>query len=185
MYCPKCGTENPDDARNCSECSINLRSIPTLLRYQHSMVKPEANQAAGFWRRLGAGAIDLLILVAASDAVLAIVASISVKLKLKSDMRYWLGVFTIGVVTWVYYCAMESSHAQATLGKLALGAIVTDSMGRKISFARATARFFSKVITLATGMIGFIIVSVTPKQQALHDYIARTNVVLKEPASGV
>jgi uncharacterized RDD family membrane protein YckC len=84
------------------------------------------------------------------------------------------------VITWVYYAWMESSQYQGTLGKMALGLIVTDLQGRPISFARASGRFFAKIIT---GMIplgiGYIMAGFTEKKQALHDMMAGCLVLRK------
>ena len=80
---------------------------------------------------------------------------------------------------WLYYALMQSSAKQATLGKMAVGAIVTDLQGNRITFARATARYFSKMITDMTSLIGYILAGVTEKKQALHDMIAGTLVILK------
>jgi len=74
---------------------------------------------------------------------------------------------------WIYEAAMESSSKQATLGKMALGLKVTDEQGRRISFARATARYFSKFIS-AILFIGYIMAGFTARKQALHDMIAGT-----------
>jgi uncharacterized RDD family membrane protein YckC len=75
---------------------------------------------------------------------------------------------------------MESSPYQGTLGKMALGLIVTDLQGRPLSFARASGRFFGKIIT---GMIpfgiGYIMAGFTEKKQALHDMIAGCLVLRK------
>jgi uncharacterized RDD family membrane protein YckC len=48
------------------------------------------------------------------------------------------------VLYWAYFAGMESSGLQATLGKKILGIIVTDTAGNKISFWRATGRYFAK-----------------------------------------
>jgi uncharacterized RDD family membrane protein YckC len=77
------------------------------------------------------------------------------------------------VVTWLYHAWMESSEWQATLGKRALGLVVTDLAGQRISFGRATARHFSKIITNMVPLaIGYLMAGFTEKKQALHDMIA-------------
>jgi uncharacterized RDD family membrane protein YckC len=84
------------------------------------------------------------------------------------------------LITWVYYAWMESSQYQGTLGKMALGLIVIDQQGRPVTFARASGRFFAKIIT---GMIplgiGYIMAGFTEKKQALHDMIAGCLVLRK------
>jgi uncharacterized RDD family membrane protein YckC len=87
----------------------------------------------------------------------------------------------ISIVTmWIYYAWMESSPNQGTLGKVALGLIVTDLEGRPITFARASARYFSKIITgLIPFGIGYMMAGFTEKKQALHDIIADCLVLRK------
>jgi uncharacterized RDD family membrane protein YckC len=74
---------------------------------------------------------------------------------------------------------MESSSKQATLGKLALGIVVTDLNGNRISFGRATGRYFGKIVSGMIFAIGYIMAGFTEKKQALHDMIASCLVVLK------
>jgi uncharacterized RDD family membrane protein YckC len=74
---------------------------------------------------------------------------------------------------WLYYALMESSAKQGTLGKIAMGLTVTDLNGQRVTFGRATGRFFSKIITgLIPLGIGYIMAGFTEKKQALHDMIA-------------
>src|SRR3989344_2616302 len=47
------------------------------------------------------------------------------------------------IVPWIYFAWMESSKIQATVGKLSLNLKVTDAGGNKISFGRATGRYFA------------------------------------------
>lgn len=84
------------------------------------------------------------------------------------------------VANWLYCAWMESSQYQGTLGKMALGLIVTDLQGRRVTFARASGRFFSKLITgLIPLAIGYIMAGFTEKKQALHDMIASCLVLRK------
>jgi uncharacterized RDD family membrane protein YckC len=80
-------------------------------------------------------------------------------------------------VEWLYFALMESSKKQATLGKAAVGIIVTDQNFNRISFGRATARYFSKWISGLILDLGYIIAAFTRKKQALHDFIAETVVI--------
>jgi uncharacterized RDD family membrane protein YckC len=90
-------------------------------------------------------------------------------------------VFFLSIVAWwIYYAYLESSPNQGTLGKMALGLIVTDLQGRRISFGHATGRFFAKMITgLIPLGIGYMMAGFTEKKQALHDMIAATLVLRK------
>lgn len=75
---------------------------------------------------------------------------------------------------------MESSKYQGTIGKKVLGIIVTDENGNRITFGRATGRYFAKIISGMTLWVGYIIAGFTDKKQALHDIIANT-LVWKKP----
>jgi uncharacterized RDD family membrane protein YckC len=78
---------------------------------------------------------------------------------------------------WLYEAFMTSSSKQATLGKMAMGVVVTDLAGNRISFGRATGRFFGKLLSGIILMIGYLMQPFTEKKQALHDILAGTLVV--------
>jgi uncharacterized RDD family membrane protein YckC len=88
-------------------------------------------------------------------------------------------VVVVIVLGWLYYALMESSRNQATLGKMALGLKVTDLEGNQISFARATGRYFGKIISGMIFYIGYILAGLTEKKQALHDMMASCLVIRK------
>jgi uncharacterized RDD family membrane protein YckC len=74
---------------------------------------------------------------------------------------------------WLYFAYLESGEKQATWGKQILGLYVTDLAGNRISFGRASGRFFAKIITgLIPLFLGFIMAGFTERKQALHDMIA-------------
>jgi uncharacterized RDD family membrane protein YckC len=82
------------------------------------------------------------------------------------------------VLTWLYHALMESSEWQATLGKKALGLVVTDMAGQRVSFGRSTGRHFGKIITnMVPLFIGYIMAGFTAKKQALHDMLAGCHVL--------
>lgn len=78
------------------------------------------------------------------------------------------------VITWLYFALMESSKFQGTVGKIAIGLVVTDMEGNRITFARATGRYFGKILSSLIFMIGYIMAGFTEKKQALHDMLAGT-----------
>jgi uncharacterized RDD family membrane protein YckC len=91
-------------------------------------------------------------------------------------------VSLISTAVWVlYYTFMESSKLQASVGKLALSLVVTDTNGAKLDFSKALIRNLSKIISGVILCIGFIMAGFTDKKQALHDIIAGTIVVKKQP----
>lgn len=77
------------------------------------------------------------------------------------------------VIQWLYFAYLESGEKQATWGKQALGIYVTDLSGNRVSFGRASGRFFGKIVTgMIPLAIGYIMAGFTERKQALHDMIA-------------
>ncbi|NFE11268.1 RDD family protein [Clostridium botulinum] len=68
--------------------------------------------------------------------------------KIKKMILGNLWVIIYLVIPWLYYSFFESSNGKATLGKKALGIIVVDANNNKISFVRATVRYWSKYVSL-------------------------------------
>lgn len=88
------------------------------------------------------------------------------------------GVFhgSVILLMWPYYALLESSPWRATLGKRAVGIIVTDIYGKRISFPRASGRYFASWLS-SFWYIGYLIQPFTGRRQAFHDLIAGTVVL--------
>ena len=136
-------------------------------------------QYAGFWKRFGAALIDGIILYIVQRIIIFVLIFFSSAILRRAQGVEVFSSVLIIVITWLYYAFQESSPKQATLGKQALGIIVTDLKGNQISFGRATGRYFSKIISGLILLIGYIMAAFTEKKQALHDIIAGTLVVNK------
>ena len=83
------------------------------------------------------------------------------------------------VGVWLYYALMESSANAATLGKMAFGLRVTDIEGHRITFKRATGRYFGKIVSGIILGVGYLMAGWTTRKQALHDIMAETLVLRK------
>jgi uncharacterized RDD family membrane protein YckC len=201
MYCTRCGSANSDQVKFCSGCGSPLgAALPTATAVASSAAAPYAPPAvfarpgpvryAGFWRRFAAWFIDGLVF--APLFLLAVAIALPVGALSEVGGRnieglvaalFGVGMVGIGVGifagSWLYHTMMESSRYQATLGKMALGIIVTDLNGVRISFARANGRFFGKWISGMIMNIGYLMAAFTEKKQALHDILAGCLVILK------
>ena len=139
---------------------------------------------AGFWLRWVACAIDGIILsipiviVVVFAAMGGIISSGQRQDPSPAGILFFLFFIPFSfVLTWLYGALLESSEAQATLGKRLLGLRVTDTQGRRISFGRATGRYFSKILSGIPMDLGYVMAAFTERKQALHDMIAKTLVV--------
>jgi uncharacterized RDD family membrane protein YckC len=52
----------------------------------------------------------------------------------------------VAILTWLYYAFLESGERQGTLGKMAMGLIVTDENNQRLGFGQASWRYFAKSI---------------------------------------
>jgi len=152
---------------------------------------------AGFWFRFVAFLIDgllravafvflfilLLSLTGAGAAIQGIASGedISDHIAALIGGGFLAGLFGITLlVSWLYYALFECSSWQATPGKKILNLYVTDLEGRPITFARASGRFFGKILSGSpTVCIGYILAGITEKRQALHDILASCLVLRK------
>jgi uncharacterized RDD family membrane protein YckC len=150
---------------------------------------------AGFWLRVLAYLIDTIILgifavpILIGGAMLLGIGGMIANMPHNQDpfenglppafalfLTLCVGVGIFG--TWLYFALLESSEWQGTAGKKALGLIVTDMAGQRVTFMRATGRHFGKIVTSFIPLgIGYAMAGFTQKRQALHDMIASTLVL--------
>ena len=175
--------------------AAGVASNAALPSYAGYVAVPRA-EYAGFWPRFLAYILDNVVIgIAAMMILIPLIfltglGSFLSKIHPDEDINDVGAFMLIGivfllatislVVTWLYHAWMESSEWQATLGKRVLGLLVTDLAGQRISFGRATARHFSKIITNMVPLaIGYLMAGFTEKKQALHDMIAGCLVLLR------
>jgi uncharacterized RDD family membrane protein YckC len=141
--------------------------------------------SAGFWIRFVAYIIDGAILsVAAGVAIGVLLSCMAI---FGADMAnddvlviaIIIGVLLILPLGWLYEALLTSSMHGATFGKRAIGARVVRADGTRLSFGRATARHFLKVIVtpLVPFAIGYLLAAFTSGKRALHDLMAETLVI--------
>jgi uncharacterized RDD family membrane protein YckC len=168
--CASCGNSNADHARFCQSCGASITANayggsdpgagtgppPGGNPYNRS----DSYAYGGFWIRLVAAIIDGLVIMVATG----IIAFVSMG-------AFFGGGFIVG---WLYEALMTSSDKRATLGKIAMGLVVTDDQHQTMTFARATGRHFAKYLSGLVFCIGFIMAAFTDRKQALHDMVAGT-----------
>ncbi|KQM19598.1 RDD family protein [Novosphingobium sp. Leaf2] len=128
----------------------------------------------GFWWRSLAYIIDSIILNIVASIVGGIFGLGFVPGTGAATAGMVGGISISLILSWLYFALMESSSTQATVGKLAVGLIVTDEQGQRISFGKATGRYFGKILSSLIIGIGFIMVAFTERKQGLHDILAKT-----------
>jgi uncharacterized RDD family membrane protein YckC len=173
---------------------------PTPVAQAFPIPAPVSNVGyAGFWLRLVASIIDGFILgIPLAPIFLVIFLG---KMRNLQDLQnvhdpavimsmvgplIFMVLIISAIASWLYWALCESSSWQATLGKKVLGLTVTDLEGRRISFGRASGRFWAGrglgSFPYLGGMyftVDCICAGFTARKQAIHDMIASTLVLRK------
>jgi uncharacterized RDD family membrane protein YckC len=146
---------------------------------------------AGFWKRFVAAIFDAVIVAliggiiavflgaifgGITGSVVGVFAREGFFPAFFSTMVFFIMAIFL-LIRWLYFAIMESSSYQATFGKQLLEIKVTDMEGKRISFWRATIRYFAKILSGMIFYLGYLMIGFTEKKQGLHDIIAGTLVV--------
>jgi uncharacterized RDD family membrane protein YckC len=142
----------------------------------------------GFWIRFVAYLLDAFIMTIAAVVIvgifIAVILLVDESIDDSKDSPVIIGsvivmVLALLVINWLYEALMTSSRRGATLGKQALGLRIARADGAQLSFGRATARHFLKVVItpLVPFAIGYLMAAFTARKRALHDVLADTLVI--------
>ena len=196
QLCTSCGNPLLPDGKFCLFCGDILADASRPgVSHATSPAAVESISAspeyAGFWLRVWAGSIDIL-LEALAALLVTLIVDIAMKLITPQfglspiTARYVTGIAFIAVLTigaWLYCACAESSAWRATVGKRIVGLQVVTASGGKLSFGQATVRHFMKFLSLFTAAVGFMMAGWTKRKQALHDMPSDTVVVrVAEPS---
>ena len=146
----------------------------------------------GFWYRVLAMLADLVIVYALPLIILGWL--FQTDLPPQNPITVFREIFALGplgvalltlasVLIWIYFASMESSRKRGTIGKKIFGLVVTDELGNRVSFQRASLRFFSKLLSAVIVFAGFFLAAFTRRKQGLHDLISRCTVNHSLPPS--
>ncbi len=206
MFCPKCGKETDASGQFCQWCGAPIEAAPpapapVVVPEEAEEEVPDVGVYAGLGRRFVAFIVDFILIaifgifavavcnvangimylyyLVVSHAPITSLTEAGTPIAALGPIVAAVGLLLI-IVPWLYYAGFESSRGQATPGKVLMRLEVTDLEGNRVSFARATLRFFGKFISLLIIFIGFIMIGLTKKRQGLHDKIAGCLVLLQE-----
>lgn len=190
VICAFCRRPNTGTARFCRFCGNDLRAPSRAI--QNAQVDVAIERAAtrrtrlyaGFWLRFAAFIVDAIVLTVGIMLCLAAIyaAAAANGTSVDAAERFYKEheqsvSLVASCLACLYYALMESSSLRGTLGKRALGIMVTDMSGERIGFLRALGRHLAKFISALPLCIGYLLAGLTQKKQALHDMLAGCLVV--------
>jgi len=126
--------------------------------------KEFALEYAGFWIRLGAGVIDLLVLALLSGTILFASGSPS------------LLIISALIISFAYFVGFWTWRGQ-TPGKMAVGIKVIRTDHSTVNWRCALRRCLGYITSTLILFVGFIWIAFDARKQGIHDKIADTYVV--------
>ncbi len=188
---------------------VESRQNPSRSSLSEVVEPVEFEGYAGFWLRALAFALDsaLLVLLLKFICLLLPIGEINESVTaFGTEMGYTLGralgstliiiglltastftvlyfIFSQFVLGLVYYAFFESSERGGSPGKILLGIRVCDIDGNTLTFFEASSRHLAKLLSYATGSLGFFLAAFTSHKQALHDLVSGTVVIKTESVS--
>ena len=126
-----------------------------------------------FGERVSAFIIDYVLVIVLSF-VLGFILGVRLAIEGAHQEAVSFLAYILGFVTaWLYSVFFETSTYMATPGKTMMGLKVITEEGERLSFGRATGRYFSKMFVLIACFAMFW----SPKRQCAHDMMVGTLVV--------
>lgn len=160
-----------------------------------AVVEDAAPVYAGFWRRVGAYLVDLLLWWFVWQLVVGVIGAAmfpEVMAIAQKGPGYqpkpeeigmlleFLGLsFAVGFVWALIYDGIFLSRFSATPGKLLFGVKVVRADGRPLGLARIAARCAVKGLVGFTLGIGYLVAAFDEQKRGLHDYVCDTRVIKK------
>jgi uncharacterized RDD family membrane protein YckC len=186
--CAECGrlfqfddTIQIGNARVCASCK------PVFVqKMREGLDVGQAGQLnyAGFGTRFAAYFLDFILLYAV-NTVINLAAGFGVGgFGVRGNANPTFGplfvlLFFLEVAIGVTYETLMVGKYGATLGKMACKIRVVNADGAPVGYGRALGRYFAKMVSAFTCLIGFIMAAFDSEKRALHDRICNTRVVAK------
>jgi len=139
---------------------------------------------AGFWIRVGARLVDMIILLTV-QAFTALIffgtfgAEFSPRLMLTKPIALRLGFQFLSYAIGIVYETAFLHYRGATPGKMALGLQVVRSDGRSLGWGVSVGRYFMNIVSGIILCIGYIMAGFDNEKRALHDRVCDTRVIYK------
>ena len=182
--CTECGgVYHADDIIRHGNARVCVRCKPAFMQKLAEGAEIRAGEMpyASLLPRFGAVFLDGLLLWAVGLG-LQLMAGMSIAQSLgaeEPDPVLQLVLMAIQFAMGICYETVLIGKYGATLGKMVCKIKVVTADGENVSYLRAAGRYFAKMLSAFTLMIGYIMAAFDPQKRALHDRICNTRVIMK------
>lgn len=181
--CNECGKIYPVDEmirHGSAHICANCKPVFMQKLAEGAKLKTDDLEYASVINRFAAVFLDGMILWVFNIAIafmLGLNAAQALGVQPRGAATLQIGLIFFQMAVGIGYEVFMIGKYGATLGKMALKIKVVTSDGGKVSYARALGRYFAKLLSAFTLMIGYIIAIFDDQKRALHDHICNTRVV--------
>lgn len=187
--CPNCGRMIDATYNKCPYCNYDFSQLNALFKHYEEEAAIKVPKYAGFIKRVVANGIDFWILFV--FIFLIELGYLYIVFPEVFNGYDWQNMETFHIlkmclpflcfpIIYFFYCVFcQHSKLMATLGERFLGLEVVNTYDEPITWGEAFGRNLAKILDILTLGIGFLIIIVTKKKQALSDIVSRTVVINK------
>ena len=174
VSCPRCHQVSEPDSLFCFSCGLPLDEAEPTPAHRASGY---SEYPAGFWLRLGAWAIDAVILLTVQFSIIAVWPGFGEYFADDGGVSQFHWVDPLTFILNALYFTVGVSVWATTVGKRAAGLYVLRPDGGKVGFGRALARFLAGILSFLLFGVGYIMIALRDDKRGLHDLICDTVVV--------
>ena len=160
--CANCGSELSPGTKFCSNCGSGTLPAPEIISAP-AAVPTAQTEYMGFWIRVAAWAVDVIVFVIVVVILSALIGAAGV---------------ILSILFWYAYLVLMTGLKGQTLGKKAVGIQVVDAQGTVPGLWRALLR--ETLGKFASGLVfdlGYIWIGWDQHKRGWHDHIGGTYVV--------
>jgi uncharacterized RDD family membrane protein YckC len=177
VQCAECGKTFPaDEVVRIDGRAVCAGCKPIAMqRLKEGVALPGTMIYAGFWIRLGAKIIDIII-----QQILSFGIGIAIGLMLGQATNETTASLLSSLVAFVVaiaYSTYFNGKFGATPGKMACKLRIVRPDGESITYLRALGRYFAEMLSGMILAIGYIMAAFDEEKRSLHDRICDTRVI--------
>ena len=136
----------------------------------------ENHEYAGFWVRLGAVLIDMVVLMIVTGIPLTLIYGTEYWVSANKFHGFWDLIlnYILPIVATIWFWL----RFYGTPGKMALNLKIVDAKtGHKLTLGQSIGRYFAYILSTIPFFLGYIWVGIDKRKQGWHDKLAGTVVI--------
>jgi uncharacterized RDD family membrane protein YckC len=179
QVCAQCGQRFPESEMLRYENSWVCAACKPLFfqRIKEGVTPAHSFVYAGFWIRVVAAIVDVFIVDLFLIPPIVLIFGLPGLLHKTPSTAANASIIIVQYLIPALYHILFIGSVGATPGKMLMRLKVITAEGGRVSYGRATGRYFAKILSALILGIGYLMVAWDPEKRALHDHICKTRVI--------